>query len=63
MKLYHCSANAIDWEPQDYLVAESESEAKEIFKQSLDEEDIWYSGTIFVDEVKIEGYKITVEKL
>jgi len=63
MKLWLCRANAIDFEPTGLVVAESEERASEKFADSLDNEDIWYSGAISASEVtEVEGYRIALVK-
>jgi hypothetical protein len=59
MKLFHCWANAVDYEPCDFVVAETEEEAIEKFKRELDKEGIWYAG-VTAHEVEVDGYTITV---
>jgi hypothetical protein len=60
LKLYQCSATAIDHDIWDCVIARTEEEAEKKFKKKLDEEDIWYAGTVLAYEVKIDGYEIHV---
>lgn len=62
MRLYHCLAISVDYEPSDYVIAKSEEEAIEIFKNKLDKDDIWYGGFVSAIEVKVDGYDIRVVK-
>lgn len=63
MKLFLCGAYAIDYELTGVVIADSESEAEEKFKKQLDDENVWHSGSVWVEEVKIDGYEIVVKKL
>lgn len=62
MKLYICSANAVDYEPTGIIVAETEKEAQEKFEKELDDDGIWYAGTVWVEEVEVKGYEIIVKE-
>jgi hypothetical protein len=63
VKLYLCRALAIDDDPIGLVVAENENEAEKNFRSELDDEGIWYTGTISVEEVSIEGYEILIRKV
>ena len=63
MKLFLCSANAGDYEPTGVVVAETEEEAEEKFKKELDDEGIWHTGSIWAQEVKVDGYEIVLKKI
>lgn len=61
LKLFICEANAGDYEPRGIYVAETVEEAEKEFERYLDEEGTWYTGTIWSEELKVDGYKISVE--
>lgn len=63
MKLFLCSAYAGDYEPTGVVVAETEEEAEEKFKKELDDEGIRYTGSIWAQEVEVDGYEIIVRKI
>ena len=63
MKLYQCSTYAIDYEPTGIVVALSEKEAEEKFKIELEENDVWHSGSISVNEINVDGYEIILKKI
>lgn len=60
LKLFDCSAVAIDYEPRQIIPALTEEEAKAKFKKSLDDDDIWYTGTVFVSELEFKDYDIVL---
>jgi|GEM_PF-3298190 len=60
LKLFDCSAVAIDYEPRQIIPAHTEEEAKSKFKKSLDDEGTWYTGTVFANELEFKDYDIVL---
>jgi hypothetical protein len=58
MKLWLCSASAIDYEPFGLVVAETEEKAIEKFSTDLDEGSIWYASVSAEKIVQVDGYWI-----
>ena len=63
MKLFLCSANTGGYEPTGVVVAETEEEVEEKFKAELDDEEVWHTGSIWAQEVKVDGYEIVLKKI
>ena len=60
MKLWLCSASAIDYEPFGLVVAETEEKAIKKFSDSLDEGGTWYASVSAEVVEVVDGYGIEI---
>jgi len=61
--LYLCEAEAIDYTPRGVYPATSEEDAVQKFEEELSKADVWYSGCVTAQIIKIAGFDIQVNKL
>lgn len=62
LKLYNCTATAIDYDWVEVIMAVSLEEAKEKFSEMVEVSGTWYAG-VNVNELKFDGYVISVHKV